>query len=249
VGNDKRLRLDKVLGNLGIGSRREIKDMARHGRITVNGNAVLNAASHVNPYDDVIEVDGERIVYREFVYLLMNKPAGLVSATEDSREQTVVSLLEPEDEAFHPFPVGRLDKDTEGLLLLTNDGQLAHDLLSPKKHVPKSYYAKVTQRVSELDVRAFSAGIQLDDGYTCMPARLVILNAQDEVSEVEVTIHEGKFHQVKRMFEAIDKQVVYLRRFRMGNLELDEDLPPGTYRELTDEELSLLRSRTDLTVE
>ncbi|WP_249226483.1 pseudouridine synthase [Alicyclobacillus mengziensis] len=243
MGNDKTMRLDKVLGNLGIGSRKEIKEMARRGRITVNGNAAFDSASHVNPYVDVLEVDGERVVYRQYIYLLMNKPAGLISATEDSREQTVVSLLEPEDEAFHPFPVGRLDKDTEGLLLLTNDGQLAHELLSPRKHVPKGYYARVAGRVSEADVRAFAGRIQLDDGYICMPAELVILNVEEVSSEVEITIYEGKFHQVKRMFEAVGKTVLYLRRFRMGNLELDEDLPPGTYRELTIEELSLLRSR------
>ncbi|KAF6510537.1 Ribosomal small subunit pseudouridine synthase A [Geobacillus stearothermophilus] len=171
---------------------------------------------------------------------MMNKPSGVVSATEDAVEETVVDLLEEEDRAFSPFPVGRLDKDTEGLLLLTNDGQLAHQLLSPKKHVPKTYFAVVDGEVTEADVAAFQRGVVLDDGYETKPAKLVVLKSGLR-SDVEVTITEGKFHQVKRMFQAVGKRVVYLKRIQMGPLPLDPDLAVGEYRELTDEEVDMLK--------
>ncbi|KPV43679.1 pseudouridine synthase [Alicyclobacillus ferrooxydans] len=241
--SEKSMRLDRLLGNMGLGTRKDIKEMARQGRVFVNGTPVRDTSIHVTPSTDLVEVDGERVVYREHIYLMMNKPAGLVSATEDAREETVVSLLEPEDQAFNPFPVGRLDKDTEGLLILTNDGQLTHELLSPKRHVPKTYYAKVLGEVNDSDVEAFSEGVTLDDGYECLPGELTILQRDEPYSQIELTIFEGKFHQVKRMFEAVGKKVIYLQRIRMGALELDNDLPTGTYRELTDEELQLLRQR------
>lgn len=238
-----------MLGHMGYGTRSEIKKAVKNGEITVNGLVVKDSGLQVDPYADEVTVSGERVrPYREFIYLLMNKPAGVVSATEDTRDKTVVDLLAPEYAAFEPFPVGRLDKDTEGLLLLTNDGQLAHKLLSPKKHVPKTYFAEVAGRVTEADGEAFERGVTLDDGYVTLPGKLRILSAQPDAqdpdtwrSRIELTITEGKFHQVKRMFEAVGKKVTYLKRLSMGSLQLDEQLPLGGVRELTDEELSALQ--------
>jgi 16S rRNA pseudouridine516 synthase len=170
---------------------------------------------------------------------MMHKPPGLVSATEDKRDETVVDILQPEDRLFEPFPVGRLDKDTEGLLLLTNDGTLSHQLLSPKKHVQKLYYAKINGEVTEKTIKQFEAGVTLDDEYVTKPAILKILEA-GPVSEIEIIITEGKFHQIKRMFEAVEMEVTYLKRLQMGSLKLDEDLQLGEYRELSDEELNSL---------
>lgn len=232
-------RVDKLLGHVGIGTRTEIKAMVKAGRIRVNGQLVKDPGSHVKPDLDRIEVDGQPVVYREFIYLMMNKPQGVISATEDQYTNTVLDLLTPEHRAFHPFPAGRLDKDTEGLLLLTNDGQLAHQLLSPKKHVPKTYYATIDAEVSAADADAFRQGVTLDDGYRTMPGELTILRA-GPTSEIELTIHEGKFHQVKRMFEAVGKHVTYLKRISMGALPLDPALALGEYRELTAAELALL---------
>lgn len=234
-------RLDKVLSNLGYGSRKEIKQAVRKGLIEVNGELVKDNGIQVDPESDRIIVNGEEIFYRKFIYLMMNKPDGVVSATVDNRDETVVDLLEVEHQVFNPFPVGRLDKDTVGLLLLTNDGELNHRLISPKWKVDKVYYAKIDKKVTEDDVNKFKKGITLDDGYLCKEAKLEILNATDEGSEVEVTIQEGKFHQVKRMFEAVGKEVVYLKRIEFGTLKLDEDLEEGEYRELTDEELAVLK--------
>ncbi|MDO7905989.1 pseudouridine synthase [Paenibacillus sp. JX-17] len=238
------LRLDKMLVHMGCGSRSDIKRMAKQGIITVNDKRVKDSGMQVHPLDDRVEVDGERIVYREFIYLLLHKPPGVVSATEDLRDRTVLDLLSPEDRHFEPFPVGRLDKDTEGLLLLTNDGQLAHELLSPKKHVPKTYEARVAGDVNEEDIRHFAEGVTLDDGYATLPAQLTILSKTDTdggpVSFISLIIHEGKFHQVKRMFEAVGKKVEYLKRVAMGPLVLEEELEIGTYRELTAEELAVI---------
>lgn len=235
---NKRQRLDKILSNLGYGTRKEVKDLIKAGAVEIEGITAKDAGLQVDPYSQCIKVNNKEISYREFVYIMMNKPQGVVSATEDTRDTTVVDLLEHGLQAFDPAPVGRLDKDTEGLLLLTNDGQLAHRLLSPKKHVPKTYFAHIQGRVGEADIKAFEAGVVLDDGYKTLPAQLRIL-VQGEVSQVEIVIYEGKFHQIKRMFEAVDKKVVYLKRVAMGALELDKSLALGEYRELTEEELSL----------
>jgi 16S rRNA pseudouridine516 synthase len=172
----------------------------------------------------------------------MNKPDGVISATYDNRDETVVDLLEVEHQVFEPFPVGRLDKDTVGLLLLTNDGELNHRLISPKWKVDKVYFAKIDKEVTEADIKAFQKGITLDDGYVCKEAKLEIQSASEEGSEVLVTIQEGKFHQVKRMFEAVGKKVVYLKRIEFGTLKLDEDLEEGEYRELTEKEIAILKS-------
>lgn len=234
-----KMRIDKMLANLGFGSRKEVKKLLKDGSVKINEKVVKDAKEHVNPDIDTVTLNGEVIEYKEFIYLMMNKPPGVISATEDQHDKTVVDLLEIEDAVFSPFPVGRLDKDTEGLLLLTNDGQLSHRLLSPKKHVPKTYFAVIDREVTEEDVEAFKQGVTLDDGYHTKPGELKILKSGLH-SDIELTITEGKFHQVKRMFEAVGKRVVYLKRLSMGPLMLDETLELGEYRELTDEEIQSL---------
>lgn len=239
----KKLRIDKILSNLGYGSRAEIKRDCKHGVIEVNGKIISNPGTQVDSENDEILYSGERVEYREYIYIMMNKPDGYISATFDKRDPIVLDLIDdPSYLAFEPFPVGRLDKDTEGLLVLTNDGKLSHRVLSPKKHVPKTYYAKVEGIVSDEDIKSFEEGVVLDDGYKTMPSQLKILKS-DELSEIELTIHEGKFHQVKRMFESVGKKVVYLKRLSMGKLKLDESLGLGEYRELTDEEVKLIEKR------
>ncbi|HSQ88926.1 pseudouridine synthase [Romboutsia sp.] len=238
----KKLRIDKVLSNVGYGSRAEMKKYCKYGIITVNGKVINNPGLQVDPENDEIIFDGEKVNYREFVYIMLNKPDGYISATFDKFDPIVLDLIDPSYLVFEPFPVGRLDKDTEGLLILTNDGQLSHRVLSPKKHVPKTYYAKIEGIVTEEDIVAFKKGVVLDDGYETMPSQLKILKS-DEISEIELTIHEGKFHQVKRMFESVDKKVVYLKRLSMGKLELDENLALGEYRELTENEIKLMEER------
>ncbi|TCZ74286.1 rRNA pseudouridine synthase [Paenibacillus albiflavus] len=238
-------RLDKVLAHLGYGTRSELKKLVKSKAVKVNEVIIKDSGVQVDPEMDRIEVYGERIVYREFVYLMLNKPQGVVSATEDTRDRTVVDLLPDEFKPFDVFPVGRLDKDTEGLLLLTNDGKLSHNLLSPRKHVPKTYYAKVLGEVGQADRIAFQDGVTLDDGYKTKSAELTILKVElqecGHVSDIELTITEGKFHQVKRMFEAVGKKVIYLQRLSMGPLQLDPQLALGESRELTADELSLLQ--------
>jgi 16S rRNA pseudouridine516 synthase len=233
----KDMRLDKFLTRVGAATRSEAKKLAKEGRILVNGRPVRDTAMKIEPGRDEVAVDGVVLEYREHVYLMMNKPAGVITATVDARQTTVLDLLDDRMRAWRPFPVGRLDKDTEGLLLLTTDGALAHGLLSPRRHVPKTYIALVEGRVSEADIRAFAAGVRLEDGYVTMPAELSILaageTAEGAFSEVELTIMEGKFHQVKRMFLAVGKRVVRLKRIRMGPLVLDPVLAPGDWRELT----------------
>ena len=232
------LRLDKYLADAGVGTRSQVKQMIRKGQIAINGETVKKPDQKVDGEKDKIEVMGKEIRYQKYRYLLLHKPSGYVSATEDKKEQTVLSLL-PEELRKDLFPVGRLDKDTEGLLLLTNDGALAHRLLSPKKHVDKTYYARVQGRVTDEDQAAFLQGVDIGDEKDTMPAQLEILEAAEE-SRILLTIQEGRFHQVKRMFEARGKKVVYLKRIFMGPLALEEGLKPGNYRELTEEEQEAL---------
>ncbi|WP_251549678.1 pseudouridine synthase [Neobacillus muris] len=234
------MRLDKLLANLGYGSRKEVKQLLKNGAVQVEGEVIKDAKRHVDPAAQTVTLYGEQVEYKEFIYLMMNKPPGVLSATEDPSGETVIDLLELEDQVYEPFPVGRLDKDTEGLLLITNDGQLAHRLLSPKKHVPKTYFAVIDGEVTEEDILAFGKGVILDDGYETKPGELVILKSGIR-SDIELTITEGKFHQVKRMFESVGKKVVYLKRISMGPLKLDETLELGEYRELTEEEVELLK--------
>lgn len=233
------MRLDKLLSNMGYGTRKEVKKLMKKGAVQVNAVAVKDAALHVDTVKDEVTILGQKVVYKEFMYLMMNKPQGVLSATEDKRDQTVIDLLDEEYNIFEMFPVGRLDKDTEGFLLLTNDGKLAHNLLSPKKGVSKTYYAHIEGIVTEEDTKRFSEGVILEDGYETKPGQLRILKSAD-ISEIELTITEGKYHQVKRMFEAVGKQVVYLKRLSMGPLSLDESLELGSYRELLEEELQQL---------
>ncbi len=239
------MRIDKLLANMGFGTRKEVKQLLKKGLVRINEKIVKEPKSQVNPEQENVTVNGEMVEYKEFIYLMMNKPQGVISATEDKHDQTVIDLLEEEDSIFAPFPVGRLDKDTEGLLLITNDGHLAHQLLSPKKHVPKTYFAHINDNVTEFDIAAFSKGVELDDGYVTKPGVLTIIES-GPISKIELIITEGKFHQVKRMFEAVGKKVIYLQRIKMGPLPLDETLELGEYRELTEEEVEWLRDGSSL---
>jgi 16S rRNA pseudouridine516 synthase len=234
-------RLDKILANMGYGTRKEVKELVKAGEVEIDGKAVKDSATQVNPETSSIKVSGEIIDYRKYIYIIMNKPEGVVSATVDNRDETVIDLLEPEYQVFEPFPVGRLDKDTVGLLIITNDGELNHRLTSPKWHVDKVYYAEIDQPVDESDVKAFEKGVVLEDDYKCLPAKLEIEESTSDGSKVMVTIHEGKYHQVKRMFESVNKKVIYLKRVSFGPIALDENLDEGSYRELSNAELNLLK--------
>lgn len=229
-------RLDKIISATGKKSRREVREMVRQGRVLVDGKPAPAADMKVDPQAAVILLDGEPLGYEKFTYVMLHKPAGVLTATEDRRQETVLDLLPPELRRRALSPVGRLDKDTEGLLLLTNDGQLAHRLLSPKSHVDKVYYARVDGALEPGDIAVFAAGMTLGDGLECLPAGLEILSP----TEALVTLREGKFHQVKRMLAARGKPVLYLKRLSMGRLRLDPALAPGAWRMLTEEERSAL---------
>lgn len=236
----KQMRLDKYLADMGIGTRSQVKNLIRKGKVEVN-HVVIKAPEYKVSQEDFVTADGSRIIYVKYEYLMLNKPGGVVSATEDRKERTVLDLVS--DAARKDlFPVGRLDKDTEGLLLLTNDGSLAHDLLSPKKHVDKTYFAKISGYVAENEVGAFAKGLNIGDEKLTLPAKLRVLTS-GPVSEVEITIQEGRYHQVKRMFEAVGSSVIYLKRLSMGPLKLDKKLKPGEYRRLTEDEVSTLYRR------
>ncbi len=237
-----KIRLDKMICNLGYSTRSQLKKEMKTGCATVNGQIVKDSSLIVDSDIDVVTYYNETINYIKYIYLMMNKPQGVISATEDYHcAKTVIDLLDDFSKNFQPFPVGRLDKDTEGLLLLTNDGKLAHNMLSPRKHVDKTYFSYIEGHLTDNDIKAFNEGVTfLDDGYKTMPAKLEIIKSND-ISECKVTIKEGKFHQVKRMFEAVDKRVIYLKRLSMGAIKLDEELNLGEYRELNDEEMLLLK--------
>ncbi|MFR7439851.1 MAG: pseudouridine synthase [Lachnospiraceae bacterium] len=235
------IRLDKYLADMGCGTRQEVKKLIRSGQVSVNGAVVKKPETKVEQTVQEVCLNGEKVGYESFEYYMLNKPAGVISATEDRSCQTVVDLIQ-EKKRKDLFPVGRLDKDTEGLLLITNDGELAHRLLSPKKHVDKCYFARVSGKVTEDDVRSFENGVnigRLEQPEITMPGKLEIITS-DEISQIHLTIQEGKFHQVKRMFRAVGKEVIYLKRLRMGTLVLDENLNIGEYRPLTKEELEKL---------
>ena len=235
------MRLDKFLVACAVGSRTEVKNLLKAGRVTVNDKKEKSAKLQINEERDEIRFDGQVLEYEEFVYYMMNKPQGVISATEDSKHRTVLDLLDDIARTKEVFPVGRLDIDTHGLLLLTNDGQLAHALLSPKRHVDKTYLAQVKGIMTQEDVDAFAKGIPLKD-FTCQSAKLelVSLDSVKNQSLVRVTIAEGKFHQVKRMVAYCGKEVVDLQRLTMGTLALDENLERGEWRRLTREELENL---------
>lgn len=229
------MRLDKYLAQMGAGTRSDLKKAIRAGHVTVGGEKVKDSAMQVTESDEIC-LDGRRIVYEQFVYYMLHKPAGVISASRDAGERTVLDLID-EEKRKDLFPVGRLDRDTEGLLLITNDGELAHRLLSPKHHVDKVYFARLDGPVGEEEKRLFAQGLIVDDTLTALPAQLEIL---EPASEVMVTIREGKFHQIKRMFAAVGREVVYLKRLSMGPLRLDESLPAGAYRRLTEAEESAI---------
>ena len=225
---------------MNVGTRSEIKKNIRKGQVSVNGETIKDAGISVSGDEEIVYL-GQRIQYETFEYYMMNKPAGVISASEDTRQETVLDLMDT-NRRKDLFPVGRLDKDTVGLLLISNDGQLAHELLSPKKHVDKRYFVKLTGRLTEDDVDKFSKGFRVDEEFTALPSKLEIKSVGD-ISEAEITIHEGKFHQIKRMFQAVGKEVIYLKRLSMGSLVLDENLAEGEYRRLTDEEIRKLKNR------
>jgi len=236
-----------MLSNSGVGSRKQIKTDARKGFVEVNGTIEKDSSKIIDTETDTVKYKGEVIKYTQYIYLMMNKPRGVVSATEDNYDKTVIDLLDDEEKFYEPFPVGRLDKDSEGLLLITNDGKLAHELLSPRKHVDKTYYVEVAEEITEDDVRAFEEGVILkEDNYKTLPAKLQIMES-GYPSICLVTIREGKFHQLKRMFNAVNNEVTYLKRISMGALKLDEPLKTGQYRHLTEEEINLLRQENKLT--
>lgn len=235
------MRIDRFLSHMNVASRKELKALFKAGRVRVDGTVVKDAKFKVNEAT-VVYVDDEPVRYQTYFYWLMNKPAGVISATTDP-QKTVLDLLAPADLRDDLFPVGRLDKDTTGLLLLTNDGDLSHALLSPKKHVSKVYRATIAGIVTVEDQAQFEAGLVLSD-FTAQPAQLEILSVDEaqQESQITVEIHEGKFHQVKRMFHAVGKEVLTLERLKMGPLKLPDDLDRGQYRALTDAELALLKA-------
>ncbi len=247
------MRLDKFLANSGIGTRKEVKEILKNKKVSVNDVFVKDGKTHIDEAKDVVKYENKIISYKPFVYIMMNKPAGVISATEDNHHKTVIDLLNNEYRTYDIFPVGRLDIDTEGLLLLTNDGILSHNLLSPKKHVDKKYYVKIANSLSENDVKTLENGIELEENFVTKKAKVEIISNDSENKNIEngneknenlvyITISEGKFHQVKRMFKAVGNEVLYLKRVKMGNLLLDEKLELGEYRELTEKELKNLKN-------
>ncbi len=234
------MRIDKFLCDCGVGTRKEVKALLKSGIVCVNAKSVKDAAQHVDECADSVTVGGRVLSYQKFIYLMLNKPAGFVSATFDKHLPTVADLVETQYKHYEVFPVGRLDIDTTGLLILTNDGQLAHRMISPKHRVPKVYAAHIDGEVTAKDVEVFKTGVTLDDGYVCMPGELHVLTSGAE-SDIELTILEGKFHQVKRMFEAVGKKVMTLKRLSMGGVALDETLQEGEMRPLTEKEIQLLQ--------
>ena len=234
------MRLDKFLKETGICSRSDAKKILKQGIVSVNDKIIKDDGYKIDENNDVIKYNNEVISYQEFVYLMMNKPAGVLSATEDKFDTTIIDLVK-EYKHKNLFPFGRLDKDSVGLVILSDDGKLAHELLSPKKHVSKKYYLKVKGKLDENDIENFSKGIILEDGYKCKNALLEILKS-DDISECYVTISEGKFHQLKRMFKIIGKEVIYLKRITFGNIVLDSSLSEGEYRILTKEEIQMLKN-------
>lgn len=239
-------RLDKILSNLGYGTRKQVKALVKEGHIKIDGVSVRDSSIKVDTDNNKIEIDDRIVDYKKHVYIMMNKPDGVVSATYDNYDETVIDLLEAEHRAFDPFPVGRLDKDTVGLLLITDDGEINHRMISPKWHIDKVYYAEIDKILTDSDIEEFEKGIVLDDGYKCMPAKLEIIKADKDGSMANVTVQEGKFHQIKRMFESLEKNVVYLKRIKFGPLQLDDNLKEGSYRELSEFELESIKNSLNM---
>lgn len=243
------MRLDKLVAELTGMTRSQAREVIVKGRVCVNGEVKKTTAEQVKEESDVLTLDGRKLTFQRYVYYMLNKPAGTVSATRDRETKTVLSLLSAEDrKRRNLFPVGRLDKDTEGLLFLTDDGILSHQLISPKKHADKLYFAKLAREITAEDIALFASGMKVDAELTAMPAVLRGLTGEEQRTflpeggnAAAVTLQEGKFHQVKRMFAATGNEVLYLKRMEMGGVALDETLLPGEYRELTAEEVITLR--------
>lgn len=225
------MRLDKFFSSQNLASRKEIKEMLKKGMITVNGNGNVKPEQKVDPEKDEICIAGKQVSYKQYIYLMLNKPEGVVSATNDRQHKTVLDLVPPEFYRPGLFPAGRLDKDTTGLVLITDDGELAHRILAPKNHIPKTYHARISAPVTEEEIAVFQNGITLKDGFTCLPAQMRILEEGEEPL-VEIILWEGKYHQIKRMIAALGKRVLTLKRVQMGNLCLDSDLLPGECKEI-----------------
>ena len=233
------MRIDKFLGVTGCASRTDAKKLIRSGAVTVNGIAVRSADSKLDPEKDMVCFCGKEVVYRKYTYIMMNKPQGVVSATEDGREKTVIDLLPDSMRKTDLFPCGRLDKNTLGLMFITDNGELAHRLLSPKSHVEKKYYFKSKFSLTESEAKSFESGLTLDDGYETKPAKIELYG---EGNEGVITLAEGKYHQIKRMLEALNNKITYLERISFGPLTLDKELERGEWRYLTDEEISALEA-------
>ena len=242
-----KIRLDKYLADMQIGTRSAVKEYIRKGRVRVNEAVVKSPEQKIDTETDTVLYDDKPVGYHTYEYFMLNKPQGVVSATQDTKEKTVTELI-TEKNRKDLFPVGRLDKDTEGLLLITNDGALSHELLSPKKHVDKTYFAEVMGKIGQAEVIKSKEGLVIDTEFTALPAVLEVLSFDEakNTSRIRVTIHEGKFHQVKRMFEAVGSEVLYLKRLSMGTLVLDESLAPGAYRRLTEQEIQMLKETRNI---
>ena len=259
------MRLDKYLSDMGVATRSESKKIIKAGRISIDGGTVTDPAFHVSD-TNTVSLDGTPLSYQEHIYYMLNKPQGVITATRDNSKKTILDLINPSDRIRELFPVGRLDKDTEGLLLITDNGALAHEMLSPKKHVDKTYEAIVAGEVTKSDISAFASGMEIDGGDICLPALLTVestilfanlseeykkkfpfktetvLTSDSILSFIRITIREGKYHQIKRMCKRRGHEVLYLKRLTMGPLTLDESLALGEYRPLTEEEISSLKS-------
>ncbi len=234
------MRLDKFLSNCKIGSRNDIKKFVKAKRVKINGSIADKSDIKIDIDADEIIFDNKKIVYEKYIYLMLNKPKGVICSTYDKNEKTVIDILDDKYKDRGLFPVGRLDKDTVGLVIITNDGIFAHNSLSPKKHVLKKYFVFVTGKITDSDVYLFKDGIILDGDYKCKPAKLKIINAEDDKSSALVEISEGKFHQIKRMFASLDKKVLFLKRISFADIELDENLKEGQYRPLNSNEINKL---------
>lgn len=227
------IRLDKYLADMGVGSRRDVKSILKAGRVKVNSVTMTEAEAKIDTESDNVELDGKRIGYEEYRYYMLNKPAGVISATKDKLSDTVIEILKGEN-TKDLFPVGRLDKDSEGLLIISNDGKFAHNVLSPAKHVDKTYFVRLDKKPNEEEISRIENGIDIGDDKPCLPANVEVISDD----EAYITISEGRFHQVKRMFQAVGINVTYLKRISMGALKLDENLAPGEYKKLSKEEIN-----------
>lgn len=233
------IRLDKLLSNMGFGSRKEIKNIIRSGCVEIDEKVIKDPSAKINHNDKRIFVKGEPVKYQKYTYIMLNKPAGIVSST-DSSDTNVIDILSERLRYIKLFPAGRLDKDTEGFVLLTNDGKMAHNILSPKKHIEKEYYVELDGNITEKNIITIEKGIVLEDGYRCLECRIETISNEMKLCKLKIFIKEGKYHQIKRMFKMIDRNVIFLKRLSIGEIRLDSNLKKGEYRELSTEELNKL---------